>query len=422
MNISVLLLCLACCTACGTQVSESLLPADPLTYRVDYMVKPRLMDGTVEVTLTLSQGKALLREITMRPDSRVTDIKADGVLEIGDAEVRWIPPASGGRMSWRVNVANQRNDGGYDAWLGMDWGLFRAEDIIPRAATRTLKKARSETWLTLQLPTGWTAVTQYFSKNGQIRIDNPERRFDQPSGWIVLGDLGIRRENIAGMRVAVAGPTGQSVRRMDALALLNWTMPELERLLPDLPARLTIVIAGDPMWRGGLSAPLSLFVHADRPLISENGTSTLLHEIMHLTLAINAADGYDWIAEGLAEYYSLQLLHRSGTISNSRFARAKADLAEWATAASSLCRRTSTGATTALAVGILTALDEDIRQLSAGESSLDDVVRELTQLEHSIDLYRLSDISQRVAGGEPDTLHIENLPGCRKMDTGSRET
>lgn len=422
MNISVLVLCLVCCTACGTQVSESALPADPLTYRVDYVVKPQIMDGTVEVTLTLSQGKALLREFTMRPDSRVTDLKADGVLEIDDAEVRWLPPASGGKMSWRVDVANQRDGGGYDAWLGMEWGLFRAEDIIPRAATRTLKRARSETWLSLQLPAGWTAVTQYFSKYGQIRIDNPERRFDQPSGWMVLGELGIRRETIAGIRVAVAGPVGQSVRRMDALALLNWTLPELERLLPELPARLTIVSAGDPMWRGGLSAPLSLFVHADRPLISENGTSTLLHEIMHLTLAINAADGYDWIVEGLAEYYSLQLLHRSGTISHSRFARAKADLAEWATTASSLCRRTSTGARTALAVGILAALDEDIRQLSAGESSLDDVVRELTQLEHSIDLYRLSEISERIAGGKPDTLHIAKLPGCRKMDTGSRET
>lgn len=398
------------------------MPADPLAYRIDYVVKPHLVDGTVEVTLTLSQDRALLREMTMRPDARVADLKANGELRIGDTEVRWLPPASGGTMSWRVNVANQRNGDGHDAWLGMEWGLFRAEDIIPRATTRTLKRARSETWLTLRLPAGWTAVTQYFNTNGRIRIDNPQRRFDQPSGWMLFGDLGIRRETIAGMRVAVAGPIGQSVRRMDALALLNWTLPELRRLLPDLPARLTIISAGDPMWRGGLSAPQSLFIHADRPLISENGTSTLLHEVMHLTLALGAAEGYDWIVEGLAEYYSLQLLHRSGTISNSRFKRAKADLAEWAASASSLCRRNSTAATTALAVGILTALDEDIRQLSAGQSSLDDVLSELTQLEHDIDLHGLSEISQRIAGGEPDALHIEKLPGCHNKNTSSRET
>ena len=242
-----------------------------------------------------------------------------------------------------------------DMMPGLEWsgGLFRAEDVIPRGATRTLKNARSETWLTLRLPKGWSAVTQYFSANGQTRIENPERRFDQPSGWMVMGDLGVRRETIAGIRVAVAGPTGNSVRRMDTLALLNWTLPELGRLLPDLPARLTIVRAGGPMWRGGLSAPQSLFLHADRPLISENATSTLLHEVMHMSLSLDAEIGYDWIVEGLAEYYSLQLLQRSGTISDSRYDHAKADIADWAKSASSLCQPTSTGATTAFAVGVL---------------------------------------------------------------------
>ena len=43
--------------------------------------------------------------------------------------------------------------------------------------------------------------------------------------------------------------------------------------------RLLIVSAGDPMWRGGLSGPSSMFLHSDRPLISENRTSTLLHEL-----------------------------------------------------------------------------------------------------------------------------------------------
>jgi len=422
LNVLILLLCLSICPACGAQVSESPVPADPLSYRIDYVVKPNQMDGTVAVTLTLSQDTALLREMTMRPDSRITDLEADGDLDISDAELRWVPPESGGTMSWSVSIAHRRNGDGHDAWLGMEWGLFRAEDIIPRAATRTLKNARSETWLTLRLPKGWSAVTQYFSANGQTRIENPERRFDQPSGWMVMGDLGVRRETIAGIRVAVAGPTGNSVRRMDTLALLNWTLPELGRLLSDLPARLTVVSAGDPMWRGGLSAPQSLFLHADRPLISENATSTLLHEVMHMSLSLHADIGYDWIVEGLAEYYSLQLLQRSGTISDTRYDHARADLADWAKSTSVLCQPTSTGATTAFAVGVFAALNDEVYELTAGGANLDDVARELQQYSGDVDLDTLSEITEHIAGSKPDTLHIEKLPGCRKIAIGNQET
>lgn len=416
------LLCLLCCAACGAQVSESLVPSDPLTYRLDYRVDPDPMNAMVTVSLTVSQNTALLREMTMRPDARISIVEADGTLDTSETEVRWSPPDTGGTMSWRVNVAHRRNGDGYDAWLDADWGLFRAEDIIPRAATRTLKNARSESWITFQLPRGWTVVSQYFSRNGLSRIDNPERRFDQPSGWIVLGDLGVRRETIAGVRVAVAGPVSNAVRRMDTLALLNWTMPELARLLPELPTRLTIVSAGDPMWRGGLSAPQSLFIHADRPLISENATSTVLHEIMHLSLALDADDGYDWIVEGLAEYYSLQLLHRSGTISDSRYALARADLADWATTAASLCRQSSSGATTALAVGVLAALDEEIRDLTASNASLDSVVIDLVQLDGPINLDTMTAIAERIAANRVDTLHIDKLPGCRNIATGKQGT
>src|SRR5690606_21947056 len=134
-----------------------------------------------------------------------------------------------------------------------------------------------------------------------------------PTGWIVLGHLGVRYDTISGIRTKVAGPVNQGVRRMDMLALLRWTLPELLRILPDFPHRLTIVSAGDPMWRGALSAPQSLYLHAERPLISENGTSTLLHEVVHVGLGVGAGHGADWVVEGLAEYYSLEMLRRSGT-------------------------------------------------------------------------------------------------------------
>jgi hypothetical protein len=416
-----LLVFLVVCGACSAPASESPPPSDALNYRIDYTVSPDPTHGSVLVTLKLKQPRALLRQVIMRPDDRVSEFRADGELDVGVSKVRWNPPASGGVLSWRVQVAHRRNNGGYDAWLGANWGLFRAEDIIPRAATRTLKGAKSDTHLSFELPRGWSAVTQYFDKNGKFHVKNRERRFDQPSGWIVIGQLGVRREKIAGMRVAIAGPVGNSVRRLDTLALLNWTLPELLRLLPALPRRLTIVSAGEPMWRGGLSAPLSLYVHSDRPLISENATSTLLHEVMHLTLGLSADDGYDWIVEGLAEYYSLELLGRSGTISDARYKLAKADLVEWAESATSLCQQTSTGATTALATKILSAVNQDIRSGSEGNADLDDVVRELTRVNGPIGLRTLSDVAEQFAGHKLDVLHIDNLPGCRNISSASLE-
>lgn len=418
---SILCLSVAWCAACAEPASESPAP-DPLHYRIDYVVTADPVAGAVDVKLELSQDRALLREVTMRPDSRAAGFAADGDLQVTDGEVRWKPPADGGTMRWRVSVPHRRNGGGYDAWLGMDWGLFRAEDIVPRARTRTLKGAQSETHMTFRLPRGWSVVSQYYGKDGRFPIDKPVRRFDQPSGWIVLGKIGVRREEIAGVRVAVAGPVGSSVRRMDTLAFLNWTLPELARLLPEMPSRLTIVSAGEPMWRGGLSAPQSLFVHADRPLISENATSTLLHEVLHVLLGLSAKDGYDWIVEGLAEYYSLEILNRSGTISKSRLAAAKAKLAEWATSARTLCGRASTGPTTALAVGIFAALDNEIRNNSGGKVSLDDVVGKLLLIDASIDLDSLIATADSLLGDKPDALHIDKLPGCRNITADDQET
>ncbi|MCH7821712.1 MAG: hypothetical protein IIA07_06815 [Proteobacteria bacterium] len=384
-------------------------------YQIAYTIKPNPVDQTLDVTLKLRQSRSLLREMTMRPDSRVSEIRANGELEINAGTVRWRPPVHGGTISWRVKVEHERNNNGYDAWLGPDWGLFRAEDIIPRVATRTRKGAHSDTRLLFELPDQWSVVTQYYGNNHQFHARNPERRFDQPSGWIVMGKIGVRRETIAGTRVAVAGPVANSVRRMDMLALLNWTLPELGRILPALPSRITIVSAGEPMWRGGLSAPQSMFVHADRPLISENATSTVLHEVMHLALAIKAAENFDWIVEGLAEYYSLELLLRSSTISPTRYRTAKSDQATWAQSVKALCRSTSTGATTAFAVTVLTSLDQEIRDSSDGTANLDDVVRKLWQSSAPVELVTLIEIVEQLTGSRPAALRIDNLPGCHNI-------
>jgi len=166
------------------------------------------------------------------------------------------------------------------------------------------------------------------------------------------------------------------------------------------------------MWRGGLSGPRSLFIHAERPLISENATSTLLHEIMHVALGGGADEGMDWIVEGLAEYYSLAILHRSGTISERRYAAAMKKQTEWGLSVSNLCESVSSGATTARSVAVMSDLDKEIRAISDGRKSLDDVMVALAASEKDITLGELAAIVRQITGAEPDALSRSNLPGC----------
>ena len=176
------------------------------------------------------------------------------------------------------------------------------------------------------------------------------------------------------------------------------------------------------MWRGGLSAPQSIYIHADRPLISENGTSTLLHEVVHVALGASAEGDYDWIVEGLAEFYSLQLLRRSGSITPARYERALQRQVEWASSARALCGQSSTGETTALAVTVLAALDRELRDGSDDDRSLDDVLRKFLETSAPLSLESLRTISADLSGEKPDALHIDRLPGCRTMSADSNSS
>jgi hypothetical protein len=164
---------------------------------------------------------------------------------------------------------------------------------------------------------------------------------------------------------------------MDVVAFLRWTVPTLQEIFPSFPDRLLFVSADDPMWRGALSGPSSLFVHADRPMISGNSTSTIVHELVHVAMSARGGVKADWIVEGLAEYYSLEVLRRSGTISEKRFEKAHRDLADWGARAPILEVDRSYGPVTAKAVGVLREIDRSIRSGSNGSHSLDDVVRAL---------------------------------------------
>lgn len=402
-------------SACSVSTSEAEAqePASKRLYHLVYVVKPDYAAKGAHVELTVKQPGHWLREIDMPlRDGQISGVSGDGDVLTEGERVVWSIPERGGRLRWFALIDNKRDEASYDAYIERDWALFRGMDVIPSARTKALAGAESRTRLEFDLPDGWSSATPYYGRNDAYEIDNPERSFDTPTGWIVLGDIGVRNETIGNVLTKVAGPTGHSIRRMDMLALMRWNLPELLRVLPDFPERLTFVSAGDPMWRGALSAPNSFFVHADRPLISENATSTMLHETVHVGLRLTAEAGADWIVEGLAEYYSLEMLRRSGTIGEERYRLAHARLRSWGRDIEELCTHRSSGSNTARAVTIISEVAGEIGRLSGGESSIDDVLRALASYKEKITVEKFRELVANIAGEPVEALKAKNLPGC----------
>lgn len=402
------LLLLACGPPSHAQSNQS-------SYQLLFEIELTAGQGTASATITLTQPESLLRELRFRaPAEQFGQFDGDGNIQRHDDIVVWHPPASGGKVHYNVAIDHERQAGGFDALVTDDWALFRGDDVFPPAHIRRKVGATGSSKLILHVPKGWSAVTSFpTGPGGSSVIDNPERMFDRPVGWIIAGHLGVRRDSISGINVSVAAPKGADVERISILALLRWTLPYLTRELDNIPSRLSIVSANNPMWRGGLSAPNSIFVHADRPLLSENGTSTLLHETTHVLMSFPTDAQHDWIDEGIAEYITLKILRRSGTISGKRFTAAIDGFRKRGKQAVSMSTLNADGEITARAVVIFRALDLEIQKLTDGGADIFTLVRGLMLEQTPVDLTRLRELAMEIsAAGNATGKSLKSLaPG-----------
>lgn len=408
-------------TACTQMVVQ---PAAAQTsparsYEIVYNVELSAGDDVATASMRIGRGAHRISELRFRVDpDRHANFDGDGKISVTDREVVWNPPEQGGTLSYQVTITQKRRNGAYDARVTENWALFRAGDIFPPASTTARVGAKSVALFKLDLPDGWSALTTYLSGDDKFSfpVDNPARRFDRPTGWVLVGKMGVRRGRIADTRVAIGSPTGENFHRMDLMAFLNWTLPGVRRIFPTLDPRLVIVSAGDPMWRGGLSGPGSLYVHADRPLISENGTSTFLHELVHVAMGVAGSDHDDWLVEGLAEYYSIKILRTSGTLSNRRMLLALDDLKSWGEQVSDLFVRNASGEVTARAATLLAELDLWLTENSPDGRGLDDAVAMMINGDKPYSYRSLCTAALEIAGESVPLLAPEKVPGAPKLD------
>ena len=392
-NLLVLCLLLGAASHSAEHVEER--PSFGILYTV--WIKPEKKSATVKVRISRRSEWVDQIQLSIEP-GRHSKFLGSGMLRVDGDKVTWKPPLEDAWMQFDVALESKRRGGRYDGYITEDWALFRADDLVPPFRSSFEDFTQSQAKLQFHLPQGWSVETRYPRfRSGRFKVDDIDRWVDRPTGWVIMGKIGTRREKIGNTSVAVSAPVGQGVDRMDIVAFLRWTIPTLQDIFPRFPERLLLVSAGEPMWRGALSGPNSLFVHADRPLISGNSTSTFVHELVHVAMSAKAGEKADWIVEGLAEYYSLEVLRRSGTISEQRFEKAHADLAEWGAEVRNLEVDRSHGPITAKAVGVLRDIDRSIRSDSAGTHSLDDVVRALAAEDVPITRERFNELVAKAA-------------------------
>lgn len=380
------------------------------TYELSYLVAVHPERGEADVSITL-EGERLPSRLSFHLDpQRHSHFTGGAGLSVKGDKAIWQPAGSGDSVSYRFTVDHRKGSDSFDAMMSEDWAVLRSDHLVPPISVRAEKGLKSRASIRFELPAGWSSAMPYESldaSDNRYRLRDPGRRFIRPKGWLILGAIASRQDEIAGVNVRVAAPRGQDVRLQDALAFINWTLPHLREIFPGFPPRMLVVSADDPMWRGGLSAPNSLFMHADRPLVSGNRTSSLVHEMVHIGTSIHGTERSDWIVEGIAEYYAVEILRRSGGISERRFQETLDELAEWGEESPGLFTGDSSGPTTAKAVGVMVATDREIRARTGNAASLDDVATALAEDGGEVTVAGFVEIADRVAGGRVEALaHI----------------
>jgi predicted metalloprotease with PDZ domain len=383
--------------------SGAVAAAPPVpTFSVDYVVRISRHDPRTAHVRWILAGIDEIRSFRLVfRDDRASNVSGTGRLAWRGRTLLWTPGGPYAHLRYTVAIDSPRGTH-LDSHASDDWVATRALHLFPEINVtfrEGAQQARSRARLVFRLPRGWKSVAALEPLGeGAFRVDEPGKRFDRPRGWFLLGNLTHHRRRIEGMDVTVAIAPGSALDGRRLLRLYARTVPDLARMLGSPPARLLVVSAPDPMWHGGLSGEDSFFVNGRIPLRSADKTSTYLHELFHVWQPFRPGPDAQWVAEGLAEYYSLVLQQRAGRLSETTFARALALFARYGRAGADLTSAHDGAALNNSAPLVMHHLDREIRKASAGRHSLDDAVRMLARERGRITTARFLRAVNRAAG------------------------
>jgi hypothetical protein len=356
------------------------------TFSIDYIVTiSRAEPGIAHVRFELA-GAEEIRALHLRYDpGRLDEFRGSGKLEPLPDGLRWAPGGPYAHLTYRVKIDHVRGQHQrYDSYAAPDWIVTRAHDLFPRLAIKCTSRPgvqpKSRARLIFRLPPGWRSAAPLNVLAPDIyRLSEPGRMLDRPRGWFALGKFDLDRQDIGGVMVQLARVPGAKLTAANVFHFLSATLPAMQKLLIVEPEMVLAVVAPDPMWHGGISGDHSFFMHADRPLRTPDKTSPYLHELFHVLQPYKPGADADWIEEGLAEFYSLELQRRAGLLDPAAYARALGYFGRFGLWNVDLTTQHDNAATNNSAPLIMYALDQHIQHATSGKKHLDDVVATLVK-------------------------------------------
>jgi len=375
------------------------------TFSIDYIVTiskthPQIADVRWELS-----GVEEVRYMRLHfPAGRLEGFAGTGTLRTIPGGLEWIPGGPYAHLTYHAPIDHVRGQHErYDSYAAPNWIVTRARDLFPRITINCQpgkeEGVKSRARLIFRLPSGWHSAAGLPAVAPNVfRLNDPGKMLDRPHGWFALGEFAFDHQEIAGTMMQVARAPGSRLQPLELFHFLDGTFPALKKLLNAAPQTILMVSAPDPMWHGGISGDSSLFIHADRPLRTPDKTSPYLHELFHVLQPYKPAADADWIEEGLAEFYSLELQRRAGSIDAAAYTRALGYFERYGLWNVDLTRQQDNAATNNSAPLVMYALDQHIQHATAGKARLDDVVTRLAVHGGTVDTERFRRTVNAVAG------------------------
>lgn len=389
----------------GLSAATSVHAAAKPTYSIDYIVTISARHPEVASVRWELSGIEEIQWLRLRfPANRISHLHGSGRLEPTPEGVKWIPGGPYAHLTYEVAINHVRGQHGrYDSYAAADWIVTRARDLFPRIAVEyqpDLKfQPQSRARLLFRLPSGWRSAAALSSiGTDTYRLNEPGTTLDRPRGWFALGALDLQRQEIAGIMVQDARVAQAGLPAKEVFTFLAAPLAALTKLLLAEPETILLVNAPDPMWHGGISGESSFFMHAKRPLRTPDKTSPYLHELFHVLQPYKPAADADWIEEGLAEFYSLELQRRAGLIDAAAYDRALGYFERFGMWNVDLTQQQDNAATNNSAPLVMYALDQHIQRVTAGKQRLDDVVMRLAKQGGTVDTAQFRKMVTAVTG------------------------
>jgi hypothetical protein len=395
------------CIAIGLSLSlggSRSIAAGKETFSIDYIVTISASAPEVAHVRWELAGIEEIKAFRLRfAADRLKGFRGSGKLQPLDGGLLWEPAGPYAHLTYRVAIDHARGQHGrFDSYGGRDWVLSRAHDLFPRIDVECYPDTpppKSRARLIFRLPRGWRSAAALAAEGPDTyRLNEPGKILDRPRGWFALGKFTLDRQEIAEIMVQVARMPGSTVQAPALFHFLTTTLPPLKKLLLTGPRTVLLVSAPDPMWHGGISGENSIYMHASRPLRTPDKTSPWLHEMFHVLQPYKPGPDADWIEEGTAEFYSLELQRRAGLIDAAAYTRALGYFERFGLWNVDLRQQQDNAATNNSAPLVMYALDQRIQRATAGKRRLDDVVAQLAKEGGEVDTARFLRTVNLVSG------------------------